>query len=122
MAFMKKVSYESPKNFLESEVGLVLKTYMGEQTNATEDEETGHMIIKGGSVFPKNETGAKGIVFEDVDMTDDEKRPISVIVAGRILKKRLPVSVDGTAETELKELGIVFIDEEDPDFKGGEEE
>lgn len=56
------------------------------------------------------------IVFEDVDMTDDTKRPISVIVSGRVLEKRLPVTVDTTAKTELEKSGIVFVVTEDPVF------
>ena len=55
-------------------------------------------------------------MFEDVDITDDAKRPISVIVAGRVLEKRLPVTVDSTAKTELQASGIVFVDTEDPEF------
>ena len=102
MAFMKIKQYESTPNILESEVGLVLKTY-----TAVNDRK----IIKAGSVYPTNATGAKGLVFEDVDMTDDEKRPISVIVAGRVLEDRLPATVDRTAKTELQALGIVFVEE-----------
>ena len=105
MAFMKTEQYESTPNILESEVGLVLKTYTADQTNA---ETVGtKKIIKAGSVYPTNATGAIGIVFEDVDMTDDTKRPISVIVAGRVLEKRLPVTVDTTGKTELEKAGIV---------------
>ena len=103
MAFMKTEQYESTPNILESEVGLVLKTYTAEQTNAE-------------TVYPTNATGAKGIVFEDVDMTDDTKRPISVIVAGRVLEKRLPVTVETTAKTELEKAGIVFVTTTDPEF------
>lgn len=114
MAFMKTEQYESTPNILESEVGLVLKTYTADQTNA---ETVGNKkIIKAGSVYPTNVTGAIGIVFEDVDMTDDAKRPISVIVAGRVLEKRLPVTVDTTAKTELEKAGIVFVVTEDPVF------
>ena len=105
MAFMKIKQYESTPNILESEVGLVLKTYTADQT--VNDRK----IIKAGSVYPTNATGAKGLVFEDVDMTDDEKRPISVIVAGRVLEDRLPATVDTTAKTELQALGIVFVEE-----------
>lgn len=114
MAFMKTKQYESTPNILESEVGLVLKTFTAEQTNATTVNDK--KIIKAGSVFPTNATGAQGIVFEDVDMTDDTKRPISVIVAGRVLEKRLPESVDPTAKTELEGLGIVFVTTTDPEF------
>ena len=114
MAFMKTAQSESTPNILESEVGLVLKTYTADQTNA---EKVGNKkIIKAGSVYKTNEKGAKGIVFEDVDMTDDVKRPISVIVAGRVLEKRLPAVVDTTAKTELEKAGIVFVTTTDPEF------
>lgn len=118
MAFMYKEQYESPKNFIESEVGLVFKTMTGDKANATTVDN--RKIIKGGSVYPKNATGAKGIVFEDVDMTYDTKRPISVIVAGRIYENRLAVSLDGTAKTELEALGFTFITATEPTF--GDEE
>ena len=53
-------------------------------------------------------------------MTDDEKRPISVIVAGRVFENRLPVAVDSTAKTELQELdkpfGIAFLTEPEVEF------
>ena len=55
-------------------------------------------------------------MFEDVDMTDDTNRPISVIVAGRVLEKRLPVTVETTAKTELEKAGIVFVTTTDPEF------
>lgn len=114
MAFMKTKQYESTPNILESEVGLVLKTYTADATNAAAVNDK--KIIKAGSVYPTNATRAKGIVFEDVDMTDDAKRPISVIVAGRVLEKRLPVTVDETAKTELTAQGIIFVTTTDPVF------
>lgn len=114
MAFMKTKQYESTPNILESEVGLVLKTYTADATNAIAVNDK--KIIKAGSVYPTNKADAKGIVFEDVDMTDDAKRPISVIVAGRVLEKRLPVTVDETAKTNLTAQGIVFVTTTDPVF------
>lgn len=39
-----------------------------------------------------------------------------MIVAGRVLEKRLPVTVDETAKTELEKSGIVFVTTEDPVF------
>lgn len=114
MAFMKTKQYESTPNILESEVGLVLKTYTADATNATAVNDK--KIIKAGSVYLTNGIDAKGIVFEDVDMTDDAKRPISVIVAGRVLEKRLPVTVDETTKTELTAQGIVFVTTTDPVF------
>ena len=114
MAYNKVITYESGKNFIESEVGLVQKTMMAQQTNA---ETVGdRKLIKAGSVFPTNATGAKGIVLDTVDMTDDEKKTIGIIVAGRIYKNRLAVSLDSTAETELEASGIVFLDAPDAEF------
>ena len=46
MAFMKTKQYESTPNILESEVGLVLKTYTADATNATAVNDK--KIIKAG--------------------------------------------------------------------------
>ena len=97
MAYMKTTTYTSGVNILASEVGLVLKTFEGTQAMATQVDDK--KIIK---------ASAKGIVFEDVDITDDKKKPISVIIAGRVIKANLPVAVDTNAETALKASGIYF--------------
>ena len=55
-------------NFLESEVGLVLKTYQISASLGTEDE-FGNKIVAAGTVDPSNDGSAVGIVFEDVDVT-----------------------------------------------------
>lgn len=106
MAYMKTTTYTSGVNILASEVGLVLKTFEGTQEMATQVDDK--KIIKAGTVVPTNNASAKGIVFEDVDITDDEKKPISVIIAGRVIKENLPVAVDTNAETALKASGIYF--------------
>lgn len=106
MAYMKTTSYTSGVNILSSEVGLVLKTFEGTKAMATTVDDK--KIIKAGTVVPTNDSSAKGIVFEDVDITDDEKKPISVIIAGRVIKENLPATVDSGAETALKANGIYF--------------
>lgn len=106
MAYMKTTSYTSGVNILSSEVGLVLKTFEGTKTMATTVDDK--KIIKAGTVVPTNDSSAKGIVFEDVDITDYDKKPISVIVAGRVIKENLPVAVNSDAETALKANGIYF--------------
>lgn len=107
MAYNKIEKFESEKNFIESEIGLITKTMTGEQKNATVQDSK--KLILGGSVFPTNATGAKGIVFETVDMTDDTARPISVIVSGRVYENRLPVTLNATAKSELEAQGITFL-------------
>ena len=106
MAYMKTTSYTSGVNILSSEVGLVLKTFEGTKTMATTVDDK--KIIKAGTVVPTNDSSAKGIVFEDVDITDYDKKPISVIVAGRVIKENLPVTVNSDVETALKANGIYF--------------
>ncbi|MBQ0111761.1 MAG: hypothetical protein KBT03_01405 [Bacteroidales bacterium] len=112
---MKIKQYESPVNFLESEVGLITKTMTGEQSNAVDVDNK--KILKGGSIYPSNDSSATGIVFEDVDMTDDESRPISVMVAGRVYENRLSESVASEAKTALEASGIVFVTADTPTFE-----
>ena len=69
MAYMKTEKYNSGVNILSSEVGLVLKTFQGTQSMATQDGDK--KIIKAGKIVPTNDASAKGIVFEDVDITND---------------------------------------------------
>lgn len=112
MAFMKTKQFESTPNFVESEIGLTPKTYTLTQNMAT--EINGRKIIKAGTVIPSNDAEAYGLLIQDVDMTDDEKRPEGVYVAGRMLEKRLPQTVTAEAKTALK--GITFVTTTDPVF------
>lgn len=104
--FMKTEKFHSGNNILSSEVGLIQKTKEGTQAMAV--EEDGRKIIKAGTVFPKNDATAIGVVFEDVEMTNDEKRPISVIIAGRVIEANLPVAVNEAAKSALVANGLHF--------------
>ena len=107
MAFHKvETTYERP-NFIDSDVGLVTKTREIPQSMGKAQDN--RKIVVGGTVFPSNDTHETGIVFETVDVTDDEKRPASVIVAGRIIKANLPETLNSAAETALKNIGFVFV-------------
>ena len=106
MAFMQTEKFYSGNNILASEIGLIQKTKEG--TKAMAVEEDGRRIIKAGTVFPSNDASAQGVVFEDVDMTNDEKRPISVIIAGRVIEANLPVKVNDAAKSALVANGLYF--------------
>lgn len=106
MAFMNTEKFHSGNNILASEIGLIQKTKEG--TKAMAVDEDGRKIIKAGTVFPTNDASAIGIVFEDVDMTNDEKRPISVIIAGRVIGANLPVAVNEAAKSALVANGLHF--------------
>ena len=103
MAFYKKTTTSERANILDSEVGLILQT---KEINASLAGSDG--IVVKGTPYPSNDTNCVGLVFEDVDMTGDTKRPGSVIVAGRIIEANLPVDLDSDAKTALAASGIVL--------------
>ena len=107
MAYMRTEVYSTDRNILASEVGLVQKTKQALKSMATKNEEDKYIRAQG-TIFPSNDSKAEGIVFESVDMTYFDKKPISVIVAGRIIEKNLPVTVSAEAKTALKASGIYF--------------
>lgn len=92
-------------NFLESEVGLVLKTREIPASMGVQDGK--YKIVKAGTPFPSDNSNAVGIVFEDIDVTDGNM-PGSVMVAGRVLADRL--SLASAAKTALSGKGFTFVD------------
>ena len=104
---------ETRPNFLESEVGLVLKTAQVDNIGI-ETDEYGYKTVKGGTPFPANDATVKGLIFEDVDVTvgsDNGLRPASLMVAGRVLENKLHTPLSSAAKTALTALGFVFVDE-----------
>lgn len=68
--------------------------------------------IKAGTVYPSSGEGAKGLVYEDVDVTNGEAAG-SVVTAGTVYVNRLPEDVSSSKEYLT---GITFIDKE-PEVK-----
>lgn len=97
----------SPGWFLESEVGVVRKTCQISQAGAT-DTGDGNKYVPMGTVWPANDATAKGIVYEDVDVTEGDA-PGSVVLAGRVYEDRLPVTIAAAAKTALAAIGFTFI-------------
>ena len=96
----------STPNFLDSAVGLVRKTRQLPQTMGATDGK--YKTVFAGTIYPKDDATATGIVFADADVTDGDAVD-SVLVAGRVLKDRLTIS--DAAFTALDGLGIVFGNE-----------
>lgn len=109
MAYFKKDTMTSKINFLASEIGLITKTHEFLASGVVENSD-GYKIIPAGTIYPTNDALAKGIVFEDVDVTDND-RIASLIIAGRVIGGRLPVAVATEAKTVLMAQGIHFDDE-----------
>lgn len=92
-------------NFLASEEGLVPITYTFAGTFATPVIEDGRKYIKAGTIYPANDATAKGIVFEDVDITEGDK-PGALMIAGRYLTDRLSATVDAKALAVFQAQGL----------------
>lgn len=105
MSFVINNTGAARPNFLDSDVGLVLKTNEVPATLGVEDEN-GRKIVAPGTVFPANDSSATGIVFESVDVTGGNM-PGSVLVAGRVLEDAL--TIESEAKTALTTAGIVFV-------------
>lgn len=63
----------------------------------------GKKIVPAGTVWPLNDATAKGVLFNEVDVTHGPQ-PASLIVEGYILEARLPVAPAATAKTAMPEI------------------
>lgn len=70
--------------------------------------DDGRKVVPAGAVIPANGATAKGILFEDVDVTEGAK-PGSVVIAGTIYGNRLPAALAEAAATAL--TGITVLTE-----------
>lgn len=69
----------------------------------------GVKVVKAGTVYPTNDSGAIGIVYEDVDVTGGNM-PGSVVTKGKIIKDRLAETIDAGAISALEAKGFTFVD------------
>lgn len=68
--------------------------------------ENGRKVVPAGAVIPANGASAKGILFEDIDVTEGAK-PGSVVIAGTIYGNRLPAALADAAATALKGITVL---------------
>ena len=85
---------------------MIQRTFEVSDSGVTADEY-GKKTVKAGTIYPANDATAKGIIFEDVDVTYGS-RPASVVIAGRIFENRLHTKPDTAAKTALEKQGIYF--------------
>lgn len=104
MAYVSHISGAFRPNFLESETGLIKKTYEIPQSMGATDGV--YKIVPAGTPYPANDGTAVGIVFTDTDVTEDGAAG-SVLVAGRVLKERLNLSAEAIAALQAKGLYVV---------------
>lgn len=111
MSYTKTTTTTTRPNFLASEVGLITKSVNIPDTGVTADSD-GLKIVKAGTVWPANDATAKGILFEDVDVTNGAHAG-SLIIAGRVFGNRLHTAPDALAITPLEAKGLYFDTEKE---------
>jgi hypothetical protein len=77
-----------------------------EKDSALASTVDGRKIIKAGTVFPSNDENAKGLVFQDVDVTDGDQNA-AVLVHGFVNSAKLPEAVSNEAKKAMP--AIVFF-------------
>lgn len=66
----------------------------------------GRTIVPMGAVIPANGATAKGILYEDIDVTDGAAAG-SVVIAGTVYANRLPADPDPAAATALTDITLL---------------
>lgn len=67
--------------------------------------ENGRFIIKAGTVYPKNDKTAIGLVLQDYDVTDSDAS-MAIVLHGFIRADRLPTQPSNAA---LKNLRMIYF-------------
>lgn len=62
----------------------------------------GRQIVQAGTIWPANDATARGIVFYDVDITDDDAASAALMVHGFVRSPRLPEEPSAAAMEALK--------------------
>lgn len=79
------------KNWLGSEVGMVLKTVTVPKTSTSYVTENGRKIVKSGTLINDSTLGY-GLLFNDADITDED-RVASMMIRGTYINDNLPTKL-----------------------------
>lgn len=66
----------------------------------------GRTIVPAGAIVPANDATAKGILYEDIDVTDGDA-PGSIVTKGTVYGDRLPAEVAEGAATALAGIKVI---------------
>lgn len=68
--------------------------------------DDGRIVVPAGAVIPSNDGNAKGILFEDIDVTEGAKMG-SVVTEGIVYEDKLPAAIESTAEAVLSGITVI---------------
>ena len=102
----RKKSYTVPNNILASQKHTAF-TVQVDNTGVAANED-GKKIIKQGTIWPKNDATARGVILYPVDVTDGPA-PAALLIEGFVHKSMLPVAPSAEAEKGMPK--VTFVDE-----------
>lgn len=88
-------------NFLASSKFQAFTTQVEQSGVAT--NSNGRKIVPAGTIYPANDATAKGILLQDVDVTNGSQ-PCALIVEGYVIAERLPTAPSPEAKTAMQEI------------------
>ncbi len=101
MPYVKGVTNYNRVNFLASSKVQSFTTLVSD--TGVPVDANGKKIVRAGTVLPTNDASAKGILYNDVDVTHGPQ-PGSLIVEAYILEARLHTAPTEEAKTALTEI------------------
>ena len=101
MSHFAKETHTEKVNFLASEVGLRMVTAQVD-SDGIEADAQGKKIVPAGTIVD-----GKGVIFEDVDVTDGAHEA-ALIVAGHLLSDKMPVAPSEGQVTAFAAKGLFF--------------
>ena len=80
----------------------------------------GTKYIPAGAVIPSNNSSAKGILYEPIDVTSGDM-PCSIVTSGVIYGDRLPVALDSDAASAMTGIRVITYEPtiDRPNYDGG---
>lgn len=111
----------APGYFLAQNENCTRLTFEADASNAQVVTDGLGKYIPMGTIWPANGATAKGIVYEDVDVSEGNM-PGSLVTRGVVYANRLPDTLDSDAQSALEALGFVFLTEGTvtrPDYADG---
>lgn len=86
---MKVTNYLSDKEILKFKDHFVSVPVQLSTTETLAVTVEGRKIVKAGTIYPKNDATAKGVILSDVDVTDGDQHG-SLVIHGFIDKTKIP--------------------------------
>ncbi|MGN7402745.1 hypothetical protein ACTHO0_23090 [Cytobacillus praedii] len=101
MPYVKPIQTANRTNFLASSKVQAF-TCLVSDTGVSADAK-GRKIVKAGTILPKNDATAQGILYTDVDVTEGSQ-PGSLIIEAYVLEARLHTAPTAEAKAALTKI------------------